>query len=56
MKNIFWGAVLIAVGFILGESIFLGDRTIMAWIFDGLGMLFIAIGLVQVIKRRQRTA
>lgn len=56
MKDILAGLVLIAIGLVFGGSIFLGDFSITSWIFDGLGIVFIVMGLVKLYKSRQTTA
>lgn len=56
MKDIIAGVVLISIGFIFGGSIFLGDFSITSWIFDGLGIVFIVMGLVKMYKSRQPAA
>jgi len=56
MRDIIAGVVLIAIGFVLGGSVFLGDFSITSIIFDGLGVLFIIMGLVKVLKNRQPAA
>jgi hypothetical protein len=56
VKDILAGLVLIAIGLIFGGSIFLGDFSITSWIFDGLGIFFIVMGLVKMYKSRQTTA
>jgi hypothetical protein len=56
VKDIIAGVVLIAIGFVFGGSIFLGDYSITSWIFDGLGILFIVMGLVKMYKSRQPAA
>ncbi|MGH7607877.1 MAG: hypothetical protein ACREME_11110 [Gemmatimonadales bacterium] len=56
MKHVIAGLVLIAIGLVVGGSIFLGDFSVTSWIFDGLGVLFIAMGLVKVYKKRQTAA
>lgn len=46
MQDIFWGAAIIAIGLVMGGSIFLGDFSLINIVFDGLGMFFIGKGLV----------
>ena len=55
MKDILAGVVLIAIGFVFGGSIFLGDYSVTSWIFDGLGIVFIVMGLIKLYKHRQQT-
>jgi hypothetical protein len=45
--------VLIAIGLIRGDSVFLGDFSIIPIIFDGLGVFFIVRGLVRMIRAKQ---
>ncbi len=49
MQDIFWGAVIIAIGLVMGGSIFLGDFSLINIFFDGLGMIFIGKGLVGML-------
>lgn len=53
MRDIFWGAVLIAIGFVLGGSVFLGDFSLSSIFFDGLGVFFIVRGLIRWNRARQ---
>lgn len=53
MSNIITGVVLIAIGLVMGGSIFLGDFTILNIIFDGLGIFFIIRGILQIMRNRQ---
>ena len=45
VRDLVGGAVLIGIGFLFGGSVFLGDPTILDWIFDGLGTFWIAKGI-----------
>jgi hypothetical protein len=54
MKNIFWGAVIIAIGLIRGDSVFRGDLGIIAIFFDCLGVFFIIRGLVSIYRVKQQ--
>jgi hypothetical protein len=54
VKDIIAGLVLIAIGLVFGGSIFLGDYSITSWIFDGLGIVFIVMGLIKLYKNRQQ--
>ena len=49
-SQIFWGAVLIAIGLIRGKSVFLGDFGILEIAFDAVG-LFAVINGVRRMKR-----
>jgi hypothetical protein len=45
MRNIFWGAIIIAIGLVRGDSVFRGDFSLLAVFFDALGVFFIIRGL-----------
>lgn len=51
MQNIVTGAVLIAIGLFMDNSIFFGDFTLFNIFFDGLGMIFIGKGLVGMLSQ-----
>ena len=53
MKSIFWGAVIIAIGLIRGDSVFRGDFNILSIVFDALGVFFIIRGLVAIYRAKQ---
>ena len=53
MRDIVAGAILIAIGLVVGPSIFLGDFSITSIVFDALGVLFIIRGLVGMNRARQ---
>ena len=53
MGNIIAGVVLIAIGLVMGGSIFLGDFSLLNIIFDGLGIFFIIRGIIQIMRSRQ---
>lgn len=53
MRDIFWGAVIIAIGLLRGDSVFRGDFSVLAIIFDALGTFFIIRGLVRMNRARQ---
>lgn len=46
MQDIFWGVAIIAIGLFMGGSVFLGQFTLVNFIFDGLGVFFIGKGAV----------
>jgi hypothetical protein len=46
MQDIFWGAVIIGIGLIMGGSVFLGDFDPVSIFFDALGVFFIGKGIV----------
>ena len=54
MRDIFWGAVLIGIGLVRGDSVFRGDFTILSILFDALGVFFIMRGLVSVYQAKQQ--
>ena len=47
MQDIFWGVVIIAIGVVMGGSVFLGDFSLFNIFFDGLGVFFIGKGAVR---------
>lgn len=53
MRDIVAGVVLIAIGFIRGSSVFLGDFSVLSIIFDALGVFFIVRGATRVYRARQ---
>jgi hypothetical protein len=53
MRDIITGVVLIAIGLLMGGSVFLGDFSLLNLIFDGLGTFFIVKGLVGIYKSRE---
>ena len=54
MKSIFWGAVIIAIGLVRGDSVFRGDLTVLPIFFDALGVFFIIRGLVSIYHAKQQ--
>ena len=54
MKSIFWGAVIIAIGLLRGDSVFRGDFGAVSIIFDALGVFFIIRGLVSIYRAKQQ--
>jgi hypothetical protein len=56
MKSIFWGAVIIAIGLVRGDSVFRGDFNVISIFFDALGVFFIIRGLVAVYRAKQADA
>src|SRR5882672_4969999 len=56
MKSIFWGAVIIAIGLVRGDSVFRGDFGAISIFFDALGVFFIIRGLVSIYRAKQQDA
>ena len=56
MQDIFWGAVLIAIGLVFGGSVFLGDFDPISIFFDALGVFFIVRGGIKVARAKQAAA
>ena len=56
MWAIFWGVVLIAIGLVRSDSVFLGDFGVFAIVFDALGVFCIVLGLVRMSRARQDAA
>lgn len=54
MKSIFWGAVIIAIGLVRGDSVFRGNFGAVPIIFDALGVFFIIRGLVSIYRAKQQ--
>ncbi|HEY3221894.1 MAG TPA: hypothetical protein VGJ80_14285 [Gemmatimonadales bacterium] len=54
MKGIFWGAVIIAIGLVRGDSVFRGDFNVLSIFFDALGVFFIVRGLISISRARQQ--
>jgi hypothetical protein len=54
MKSMFWGAVIIAIGLIRGDSVFRGDFNGLSIFFDALGVFFIIRGLVSLYRAKQQ--
>ena len=44
MQDIFWGVAIIGIGLFMGGSIFLGQFSLLNFVFDGLGVFFIGKG------------
>ena len=56
MRDIVGGVALIAIGLVLGGSVFLGDFSITSIVFDALGVFFIIRGVVRMNRARQAAA
>jgi hypothetical protein len=54
MKSIFWGAVIIAIGLVRGDSVFRGDFGVISIVFDAIGVFFIIRGLVSIYRAKQQ--
>jgi hypothetical protein len=52
MQDIFWGVAIIAIGLFMGGSIFLGQFTMLNFIFDGLGVFFLGKGAIGMIGQK----
>ena len=50
IKDIIAGVILIGIGFIFGGSIFLGNPSTLDYFFDGLGLLWIGLGIYKMIR------
>jgi hypothetical protein len=53
VRSIFWGAVIIAIGLVRGDSVFRGNLNILSIVFDALGVFFIVRGLIIVYRAKQ---
>lgn len=53
MRDIFWGALIIVIGLVSGDSVFLGNFGILSTVFDGLGAFFIVRGIVRMQRAKQ---
>jgi hypothetical protein len=49
IKSVVSGAILIAIGFAFGGSVFLGNPGPLDWFFDGLGTFWVCKGLYQAV-------
>jgi hypothetical protein len=52
MQNIIWGVVIIVLGLVMGNSIFLGDFNLISLFFDGLGLFWIGKGGYGLMQAR----
>lgn len=48
VRDLIGGATLIGIGLLFGGSIFTGNPSALDWIFDGLGIFWIAKGVYQI--------
>jgi len=48
IRDLVGGATLIGIGLLFGGSIFTGDPSLLDWIFDGLGIFWVAKGVYQI--------
>jgi hypothetical protein len=53
MNGIIAGVVLIGIGFVMGDSIFLGNFDLFSVAFDGLGLFWIGKGVFRLWRQRQ---
>ncbi|OLB67645.1 MAG: hypothetical protein DMD38_05680 [Gemmatimonadetes bacterium] len=56
MKSIFWGAVIIAIGLVRGDSVFRGDFNVISIFFDALGVFFIIRGIIALYQAKHQEA
>lgn len=52
MGNIIAGVVLIGIGLAMGGSVFRGDFSPVSLFFDGLGVFWIAKGVIGMVRER----
>lgn len=55
MQDIFWGVVIIAIGIVMGGSVFLGDFSLINVFFDGLGVFFIGKGAASMLGTKEES-
>ena len=55
MREIFYGLGIILIGLAMGGSVFRGDFSVLSIVFDGVGVLLIARGVVRMISRIRRS-
>jgi hypothetical protein len=55
MKSIIAGTILIGIGFATGDSVFLGDFSVLSLFWDGLGLFWIGKGAFNLWRQKQRT-
>jgi hypothetical protein len=55
MKSIIAGVILIGIGFATGDSVFLGDFSVLSLFWDGLGLFWIGKGAFNLWSQKQRT-
>lgn len=51
MQDIFCGVVIIGIGLTLGGSIFLGQFSLLNFLFDGLGIFFMGKGAFGMLRQ-----
>jgi hypothetical protein len=51
-SNIFWGALIIAIGLTMGGSVFTGNPSGLDYVFDGLGVFFVGLGIYQLLTKK----
>jgi len=47
--------ILIGIGFATGDSVFLGDFSVLSLFWDGLGLFWIGKGALNLWSQKQRT-
>lgn len=52
VSNIIGGVVLILMGFVFGHSVFMGNPTTLDYVFDGLGVVLIIMGVIKLINKK----
>ena len=53
MKSVWGGLLVIAVGLLTRQSVFLGDFTVRSIAFDAVGVFFLGYGLVAMLRKQQ---
>lgn len=56
VRDLIGGCVLIGIGFLFGGSVFMGDPTILDWIFDGLGIFWISKGIYTLATANSKSS
>ena len=55
MGKIVWGCLLIGIGLVGGHSIFLGQADAWTAVWDGLGIMLVVYGFLQVVSKAMTT-
>lgn len=53
MLDIYWGIVIIAIGVLSDQSVFLGDFSPLNFIFDGFGIFWLGKGILGLNKKKR---